>query len=142
MLRLLHELSGVRVEPQQSLIDASGTLIARMDLWIVGTVRYPEYDGQHHRDVFRHRQDLRREKGASRLGAERYGYTANEIRHDPGRLLRDADQALQRPHDISRLKWWLFEAELSTITPAGRRRLTRRLARFDRRNPPRRVAQE
>ena len=141
MLRMLHELSGVRVEPQQTLVDARGAFIARMDLWVVGTVRYPEYDGEHHRDVVRHRKDLRREKGASRTGAERYGYTASEIRHDPGRILRDADQALKRPPDISRLKWWLAEAEHSTVTLAGQRRLTRRLTRFDRRVSNRRVAQ-
>lgn len=141
MLRMLHVLSGVRVEAQQILVDVRGVFVARMDLWIVGTVRYPEYDGEHHREVARHRKDLRREKGASRMGAERYGYTASEIRHEADRILRDADQALKRPHDISRLKWWLAEAELSTITPAGRRRLTRRLTRFDRRISKRREAQ-
>ncbi len=137
MLRMLHELSGIRVESQQPLVDAAGAPIARMDLWIKGTNRYPEYDGAHHRDKVRHQKDLRREKAASRLGAQRFGYTAIEIRHDPGGILRDADQALQRPHETSRLKWWLAEAELSTITPAGRRRLARRLARFDRRRSPR-----
>lgn len=137
MLRMLHELSGVRVEAQQVVVDAKGNFVGRMDLWIKGTVRYPEYDGQHHRDLYRHRKDLGREKSLGRIGAERYGYTASEIRADPARILGDADQALGRPHDISRLKWWLAEAEQSTLTPSGRRRLARRLRRFDRQTTPR-----
>lgn len=137
MLRMLHELSGIQVEAQQVVVDAKGNFVGRMDLWIKGTNRYPEYDGEHHRDVYRHRRDLGREKNVGRIGAERYGYTASEIRADPADIIGDADQALRRPHDISRLKWWLAEAEQSTITPSGRRRLARKLRRFDRRTNPR-----
>lgn len=104
MLRMLHELSGIRVEPQTRLVDGRGDLIGRMDLWIKGTDRYPEYDGADHRTAHRHRKDLRRDKSASRYGAERYGYTADEIRHDPLSVLRDADRALERRHDPMRLK--------------------------------------
>ncbi len=137
VLRMLHELSGIRVEPQTELLDGRGELIGRMDLWIRGTNRYPEYDGADHRTAYRHRKDLRREKGAHRHGAERYGYTADEIRHDPLSVLRDADNALGRAHDPTRLTWWSAEAELSTITATGRRRLAKRLSRFDRESSPR-----
>lgn len=137
ILRMLHELCGIRVEPQREVFEARGRAVARLDLWIVGTKRYPEYDGGGHRELLQHRDDLRREKAVSRLGLERYGYTASEIRHQAVRILRDAEEARGLAHDVSRLKWWLAEAEQSTITPAGRRRLYRKLKRFDRDRTPR-----
>ena len=58
-----------------------------------GTTRYPESDGGEHRDRYRHRRDLARDKGLSRLRLERYGYTTDEIAHCPQTIIRDAEHA-------------------------------------------------
>lgn len=135
-LRLVHTLSGVRVEPQKR-IRVGGEIVARADLGIVGTDRIAEYDGADHRDAQQHRSDLRRDKVLARAGIERFGYTAVELLGDPGRIIADADAALRRNHDPRRVDPWLREVELSSLTVVGRHALGRRLQRFVRLTPPR-----
>lgn len=130
VLRLLHVLSGIDVEPQVRIEDANGHFIARADLWIRGTRRLPEYDGAVHRDVVQHQHDLAREKALSRAGWERYGYIAKEMRDDPVHIVSDAEQALGLPRLPGRMKDWLALASGSTLTIDGRLRLARRLHRF------------
>ena len=99
VLRLLHVLTGLGpVECQVPLWD-DGVFIARADLHLVGTVRFPECDGGKHRERYRHDQDLRREKGMSRRRFERYGYTTGEIARSPGTVIRDAEDARGWQHD-------------------------------------------
>jgi hypothetical protein len=91
-----------------------------------------------HREGGQHGDDLGRDKVLARIQWERYGYTANEIRVAPGRILRDAEEALDLPHDPRRVTAWLAEYERSSLSPAGWRALAHRLRRFDRIDLPRR----
>lgn len=137
MLRLLHVLSGFRVEPQQRVHNAAGVEVARVDLRILGSRRVPEYDGADHRERLQHQQDLRREKALSRADLERYGYIATEIVHSPEQVVRDAEDALGLPHLTTRTEPWRSEARLASISKAGRMALDRRLQRFVRTRSPR-----
>lgn len=137
MLRLLHVLSGFTVDPQEVITNAAGVEIARVDLRIRGTGRVPEYDGSDHRDRIRHQDDLRRDKALARRDLERYGYIATEIVHDPGRIVRDAEDALGLPHAPGRADAWKHEAGRASISSAGQRALTLRLQRFVRTSSPR-----
>lgn len=139
MLRLLHVLSGFRVEPQQVVRNAAGVEVARVDLRLLGSGRVPEYDGSEHRGRLRHETDLRREKALSRAGLERYGYIATEIIHAPAQVIRDAEDALGLPHSAHRIDAWLAEARRATISTAGQHALRRRLRRFVRTKSPRSI---
>jgi hypothetical protein len=131
-LRLLHEWSGIDVEPQYEVYDDWGHVIGRGDLWIVGTRRLHEYDGAVHDEQQVRPRDLGRDKALGRIRWERYGYVARDIVRGPEHIVRDAETALGLPHRPGRLKRWRAEAARSTLSAAGRRRLVRRLDRFDR----------
>ncbi len=131
-LRLVHTTVGIPVSPQEFIEDQRGRIVARADLRIVGTLRLPEYDGADHRGRSQHQADLEREKALARLNFERYGYIAKEIVDQPGQIIRDAEDALGWPHDAERLHTWRSLAAESSLTASGRRRLLRRLHRFDR----------
>jgi hypothetical protein len=137
-LRLLHILSGIPVDVQESITNRAGYEVARLDLRIRGTNRAPEYDGAGHRDRKRHEHDLRREKMLARQGIQRYGYIATELVNSPDRIIRDAEQALGWPHRADRLDLWRTEAKAATISASGAFALERRMQRFARREPPRR----
>jgi very-short-patch-repair endonuclease len=131
ILRLMHVLCDIPVEPQVHIRDASGEIVARADLRIVGTRRLPEYDGADHRDKERHERDLRRDKLLARLSYERYGYIASELLDNPQQVVRDAEDALRLRRDPGRLRPWMTEFERSSLSPLGYRRLLRRLHRYD-----------
>jgi hypothetical protein len=130
MLRLEHVLTGLGpVDSQVELWDDEG-FVARADLHLVGTRRYPECDGGTHREAQRHQADLARDKRLSRLTLERYGYSTHEIAHQPGMIIRDAECARGLTHDPARERvWWGF-ARGSTLTAYGRARLAARLERY------------
>jgi very-short-patch-repair endonuclease len=132
ILRLLLVTSGIEVEVQPIINDDLGEFIARADLRIKGTRRLSEYDGASHRDREQHQADLAREKALARSGWERFGYIAREILEEPAQIVRDAEIVLGLPPDPERVGTWLALAEQSSLTSAGRRRLARRLHRFDR----------
>jgi hypothetical protein len=46
---VLHRAAGIEVEPQKEIFDQWGRFVARADLWLVGTRRIHEYDGDGHR---------------------------------------------------------------------------------------------
>jgi hypothetical protein len=131
-LRLLHLWSGIDVEPQYSVRDDWGDVIARGDLWVVGTRRLHEYDGAVHDRREVRKRDLGRDKALGRIRWERYGYIASELVSMPEQIVRDAEAALGLPHRPERLKRWRSEVARSTLSATGRRRLIRRLDRFDR----------
>lgn len=139
MLRLIHVLSGIRVEPQQVIVNAAGVAIARVDLRILGSNRVPEYDGSDHRSRRQHEEDLRRDKALTRAGLVRCGYIAIEIMRAPDQIVRDAEDALGLPHVPGRADLWRAEARLATISPNGQEALRRRLKRFVRKTSPRSV---
>lgn len=128
LLRLLHVICGVAVEPQREFHDR-GSFVARGDLWVVGTDLLQEYDGAEHRNVERHRADLERDRRIADASLVRRGYTAPDLTRHPQDILAPAYAALGRPFDMGVLDpWWpLWEA--SCFSPWGRRRLTARLAR-------------
>jgi hypothetical protein len=132
-LRLLHRWSGIDVEPQYEVRDDRGHFVARGDVWIVGTRRLAEYDGTVHDEQVVRRRDLRRDKALGRIDWERYGYIARDIVGGPEQIIHDAESALGWPHRPERLKRWWTEVAQSTLRSTGRRRLVRRLERFDRR---------
>lgn len=142
VLRLLHVLSGFRVEPQHVIRNGAGVVIARADLRITGTRRLPEYDGSGHRDRRQHELDLVRDKQLARLGYERFGYIASEILRSWPRIIRDAETACGLAADPDRAKLWREAFEASSLTRAGIHSLERRLRRFLRPHSPRRVAQD
>jgi very-short-patch-repair endonuclease len=130
-------MSGIEVEPQRVIRNELEVAVARADLWIVGTRRLAEYDGSDHRRLEQHQADLKREKNLSRLGLERYGYTAIEVLRAPERIIADAEAARGIRHDPSRIETWRREAANSSLTARGLTALDRRLARFVRDTTPR-----
>lgn len=132
VLRVAHQLAEIPVESQVEIVNRAGYFVARADLHIVGTDRYPEYDGAAHREQTRHVRDLKREKGMSRLAYERYGYTSDELVQTPAMVIEDAWDALGWAPDSQRLNRWLHELERSSISRQGWIRLQRRLKRFER----------
>ncbi len=132
MLRLVHVLAGLEVEPQRDVHDSAGRFVARVDLWLVGAARAVEYDGESHRDRARHVDDLRREKALRRVQVDRWGYSRGEVEHDPGQIVRDAEDALGLPRDRRRVDAWWAAARTATVTARGRRRLAARVARYRR----------
>ena len=138
MLRLLHVLSGIAVEPQHVVHNAAGVQVARVDLRLRRSNRVAEYDGADHRDRAQHQSDLRRDKALARASLERYGYIATEIVHASAQIIRDAETAVGLEHRPDRAAVWSAEARLSTVSLAGQAALRRRLQRFVRTDPPRR----
>jgi hypothetical protein len=130
VLRLQHTLTGLGpVEAQVEIHDDSG-FVARADLHLVGTSRYPECDGGEHRTKDRHSHDLKRDKALARLNAERFGYTTDEILRRPEMVIRDGESARGLPHDPGRPRRWWRAARVSTLTGHGRTLLAARLRRY------------
>ncbi len=127
LLRMLHVVSDVAVEPQYVVRDPDGEPVARADLRIVGTGRLPEYDGADHLGRRRQRLDLRRAGRIADAGFERRGYTREDVLFGAASILRDADRALGLPHRPGRLHAWHDLLRESLFTATGRRRLELRL---------------
>jgi hypothetical protein len=127
LLRVLHVVCEVAVESQFAVVDDDGEVTARADLRIIGTQRLAEYDGADHLLRRQLRKDLRRVGRISDAGYERRGYTKEDVLYAPGRILKDADVALGREHDPSRIHAWHDLLRDSLFTPAGQARLRRRL---------------
>jgi hypothetical protein len=130
ILRLLHVLPGLGPVQAQVELWRGEVFIARADLHLVGTSRYPECDGGRHREKDRHDHDLGRDKSMSRNKHERYGYTTSEIAGQPDMVIRDAEDARGWPHDPRRVRTWWKYARVSSLTPYGRTRLAARLERY------------
>jgi very-short-patch-repair endonuclease len=105
LLRLLHHAAEVEVEPQRRIEDDTGRFVARADLWLVGTKRLHEYDGEVHRDRDTHRADLHRDRRLVENGWQRLGWTATEVLRG-GPVLASVDTLLGRPWRSSRLARW------------------------------------
>ncbi len=125
LLRVLHVVCDVPVEPQHTLYDG-GRFVARGDLWIVGTRVFHEYDGAGHLERRQQRKDLRRDRGVSNTGWIRRGYTATEVVHQANLILRDADLSLGRAHRPARVRRWYELLADSLFTPRGTAEICRR----------------
>jgi hypothetical protein len=134
LLRLLHVTCDIEVESQWELLDADGFLVARADLWLCGTTALHEFDGDEHEKAPRRVKDRRRDRRVDRQGYMRRGYTAGDIIRRAVTILEDADRALGRPHDPTRIRAWHDLLRDSLFTPAGRAAFLRRVPAA----PPRR----
>jgi hypothetical protein len=120
LLRLLHVVCDIEVEPQWCLVDENGVLVAKADLWLVGTTALHEYDGDEHEKAPRRVVDRRRDRRVDKQGFVRRGYTAGDVVHRAVSVLEDADRSLGRPHDPTRIRAWHDLLKDSLFTPAGR----------------------
>jgi hypothetical protein len=120
LLRLLHVVCDIEVEPQWTLTDENGVFVARADLWVVGTDALHEFDGDEHEKAPRRVGDRRRDRRVDREGFVRRGYTAGDVIHRAVSVLEDADRSLGRPHDPGRIRAWHRLLQESLFTPAGR----------------------
>lgn len=127
LLRLLHVVCEVEVEPQWTLTDAHGAFVARADLWVVGTTALHEFDGDEHEKAARRVGDRRRDRRVDRTGFVRRGYTAGDVILRAVTILQDADRSLGRPHDPGRIREWHRMLQDSLFTPAGRAAFLRRV---------------
>jgi very-short-patch-repair endonuclease len=127
LLRLLHVLCGVDVEPQHEVRGAHGELVARGDLWLVGTKVLHEYDGGDHLERPRQRKDLRRSRRLDREDWVRRGFTCDDVIHRAVTILRDAERAIGRPHEPERIRPWNELLRQSLFTPAGTQKFLSRL---------------
>jgi len=116
----------VPVEPQHKVYDAFGRLVARGDLWVVGTRRLHEYDGEEHRTPEGHRYDLTRERGLSKIDWQRLGFTSLQLRYEAADILVTFDRFLGRTWDPRRLARWNRLLAESLLTSTGRTRARRR----------------
>lgn len=125
-LRLFHVTIGVPVEPQVQVYDERGNFAARVDLLVTGTPHVHEYDGADHRHVKRHQLDLRRERRLAETAYVRRGFTADDLVNHPLVMLAEIDRALGRQHQPARVALWRRWVAESTLSTAGRQRLTNR----------------
>ena len=127
LLRLLHVVCGIEVEPQWELVDADGVLVAQADLWVVGTTALHEFDGDEHEKAPRRVGDRRRDRRVDREGFVRRGYTGGDVIHRAVTILEDADRSLGRDHDPTRIRGWHRLLRDSLFTPAGRLAFLKRI---------------
>jgi hypothetical protein len=127
LLRVLHLVCGIAVEPQKDLFASDGTFVARGDLWLAGTSRFPEYDGGDHLERRRHRKDLKRAGRIDSADHQRRGYTSEDVLTQAVGILRDADEAVGRPHDPCRIRAWHDLLRDSLFTPAGTAKFCERI---------------
>ena len=106
IMRVLFRAADLEVEPQRVIHDSGGRFVARADLWLVGTRRIAEYDGEVHRDQATHRRDLDRDRRLAEAGWQRYGYTAVDLLQGGGGVIASADALLGRSWDPRRLQRW------------------------------------
>lgn len=120
LLRLLHVTCDVDVEPQWHLVDEDGVVVAEADLLLCGTTSLHEYDGDDHEAGPRRVKDRRRDRRIDRHGYVRRGYTSGDVLHRAITVLEDADRALARDHDPTRIRAWHELLRGSLFTPSGR----------------------
>ena len=126
-LRVLHLVCGIDVEPQHVVLNEHGAVVARGDLWLVGTRTFHEYDGENHLERHGQVKDLRRQRRLQGEDWSRRGYTSEDLVGRSIGILRDADRTVGRIHEPDRIKAWYALLRESCLTPAGRRRLLDRL---------------
>lgn len=126
VLHEFHRCLEIDFEPQKELFDPLGRLVARSDLWIVGTTRFHEYDGAVHRDKKKHRADLRRERGLSGSDYVRRGFTLDDLLNHALVTMHEIDRDLGRPHRLRRHLAWARRVEQSLYSPVGRERVMNR----------------
>lgn len=125
VMRVLHQAAGIRVEPQKEIFDQWGRFVARADLWLVGTRRIHEYDGDGHRERQTHRSDLARDRRLVEIDCQRMGFTSAQLLHEGASIIASADRLLGRRWDPRHLTRWEALLNDSLFRPAGRARAQR-----------------
>ncbi|HET9778431.1 MAG TPA: hypothetical protein VFP81_04000 [Propionibacteriaceae bacterium] len=123
---MLHLAAAVEVESQKKIYDGWGRFVARADLWLVGTRRIHEYDGEAHRDREAHRADLTRERRLVEIGWQRTGFTSPQLPFEGGSIIADIDRLLGRTWNRRRLERWEVLLDDSLLRAGGRVRVRRR----------------
>jgi very-short-patch-repair endonuclease len=122
VLRVLHCVADIPVEPQHVIVDRYGRFLARADLWIKGTRRIHEYDGAVHREAEVHQRDLKRERNLIMSDWQRFGFTSAHILNEGAAIIRSVDDLLGRPWDSRRLEAWEELLSESMFRRRGRAR--------------------
>ena len=68
LLRLLHVVCDIEVEPQWKLVRRRRSARGQADLWVVGTTALHEFDGDEHEKAQRRVHDRRRDRRVDRAG--------------------------------------------------------------------------
>jgi hypothetical protein len=126
VLRVLHVAAEVDVEPQRKIYDQWGHFVARADLWVVGTRRIHEYDGEKHREREAHRADLMRDRRLIEINMQRVGFTSPQLLHEGGSIIAGLDRLLGRTWDPGRLARWEGLLDDSLLRQSGRAEAMRR----------------
>lgn len=126
VLHKFHRCLEIAFDPQKKLFDLDGRLAAVADLWIVGTTRFHEYDGEVHRAPGVQRNDLRRERGLGRTEYVRRGFTLDDLLNHALVTMHEIDNDLGRPHRMRRYHAWMKVVEQSMYSPVGRERVRNR----------------
>ena len=120
VMRVLHRVAGIHVEPQKEIFDPWGRFVARADLWLVGTRRIHEYDGDGHRERQTHRNDLARDRRLVEIDWQRMGFTSAQLLHEGASIIASADRLLNRCWDPKRVARWEALLDDSLFRPVGR----------------------
>jgi hypothetical protein len=129
VMRVLYLAAEINVEPQRKIYDQRGRFVARADLWLVGTRRIHEYDGDGHRDRQVHRSDLARDRRLVEIDCQRMGFTSTQLLHEGASIIASADRVFDRRWDPRRLARWEALLDDSLFRPAGRARALSHWAR-------------
>jgi very-short-patch-repair endonuclease len=129
VMRVLHVAAGIEVEPQKKIYDSYGRFVARADLWLVGTRRIHEYDGDVHRERQVHRNDLARDRRLIEIDWQRMGYTSPQLLNDGASIIASVDRLLGRSWDPKRLAHWEALLDDSLFRSTGRLRAISRWQR-------------
>jgi hypothetical protein len=130
VLQAFHYVMEVPFQPQFELYDEHGQLVAQADLLVSGTNQLHEYDGEHHRRKDQQKVDLRRERGIAAASYVRKGFVLDDLLNHPVVVMHEIDNALERPHDLDRLRRWRRLVENSLYSDAGRSRVMNRWRRL------------
>lgn len=129
VLRLIHQVMDVPVQPQVDLHDQFGNHLGRADLLLTGTDVVHEYDGADHRTGKQHTADLRRERGWTGTTYHRRGFTLDDLLNHPLVVMHELDRILQRPHHLGRIRRWQALVAESLYSERGRQRIMNRWRR-------------
>lgn len=122
---MLHFGRRSRGRAQKKIYDDWGRFVARADLWLVGTRRIHEYDGEAHRDREAHRADLGRERRLVEIDWQRIGFTSPQLLLEGGSIIAGIDRLLGRTWDPRRLARWEALLDDSLLRAGGRARVMR-----------------
>jgi very-short-patch-repair endonuclease len=130
VLQAFHLVMDVPFRPQAELFDDHGQLVAKADIHVLGTNFLHEYDGEHHRRKDQQKVDLRRERGLASSSYVRKGFVLDDLLNHPAVVMHEIDNALDRPHDLRRLRRWRHLVDNSFYSDVGRDRIMNRWRRL------------